>query len=603
MSNSNVFELKWGTPTPVKYNDTRYGRIDIGFRGTYQCTLNDVNLTPETIGVQISQYIQASLLDIIAQTDSGEYETTLRESIEKQLEKRVIKKWNNPSVTINNVKLEEIMLSDEAKALVAAAQAATANETKIVQTDEGAKDGQNKCPKCGSTDIATNINTGKLKCAYCRFEFEPEKVTGLEENISNLHGEILGSGAQDIVADTNDIMTFKCSSCGSEVVIDTSEATHARCHWCRSTLSVNQQIPNGAIPDVVLPFTVKKEDAKAEIEKFVGKRKFFANSKFKQEFTTDNIMGVYFPYMIVDVNAHSNLTGQGEHLVKRYYSGSGDDRKVYYDADLYDVEREFDVTIEGLTVESSADKLNKQASDKTTNVINAIMPFDIENSVKWDANYLKGFTSEKRDTNIEELRPLVDRQAKDIARFAANETLEHYDRGVAWSNESLSVKGQQWKAAYLPVWLYSYQEIKGDKKLLHYVAVNARTKETMGSVPINMGKLILMSILVEILSFFAMINIEFDGNVIFLTLGFIFFFIMYSKYRNQAARHKHELETKKTMDNLRSVDNYVTRRTGLRNSRMTGANNTSVSGQGIGESLLNAIANQTCIGAEDNNKE
>ena len=603
MSNSNVFELKWGTPTPVKYNDSRYGRIDIGFRGTYQCTLNDVNLTPETIGAQISQYIQASLLDIIAQTDSGEYETTLRESIENQLEKRVIKKWNNPSVTINNVKLEEIILSDEAKALVAAAQAATANETKIVQTDEGAKDGQNKCPKCGSTDIATNINTGKLKCAYCRFEFEPEKVTGLEENISNLHGEILGSGAQDIVADTNDIMTFKCSSCGSEVVIDTSEATHARCHWCRSTLSVNQQIPNGAIPDVVLPFTVKKEDAKAEIEKFVGKRKFFANSKFKQEFTTDNIMGVYFPYMIVDVNAHSNLTGQGEHLVKRYYSGSGDDRKVYYDADLYDVEREFDVTIEGLTVESSADKLNKQASDKTTNVINAIMPFDIENSVKWDANYLKGFTSEKRDTNIEELRPLVDRQAKDIARFAANETLEHYDRGVAWSNESLSVKGQQWKAAYLPVWLYSYQEIKGDKKLLHYVAVNARTKETMGSVPINMGKLILMSILVEILSFFAMVNIEFDGNVIFLTLGFIFFFIMYSKYRNQAARHKHELETKKTMDNLRSVDNYVTRRTGLRNSRMTGANNTSVSGQGIGESLLNAIANQTGIGAEDNNKE
>ena len=603
MSNSNVFELKWGTPTPVKYNDTRYGRIDVGFRGTYQCTLNDVNLTPETIGAQISQYIQASLLDIIAQTDSGEYETTLRESIENQLEKRVIKKWNNPSVTINNVKLEEIILSDEAKALVAAAQAATANETKIVQTDEGAKDGQNKCPKCGSTDIATNINTGKLKCAYCRFEFEPEKVTGLEENISNLHGEILGSGAQDIVADTNDIMTFKCSSCGSEVVIDTSEATHARCHWCRSTLSVNQQIPNGAIPDVVLPFTVKKEDAKAEIEKFVGKRKFFANSKFKQEFTTDNIMGVYFPYMIVDVNAHSNLTGQGEHLVKRYYSGSGDDRKVYYDADLYDVEREFDVTIEGLTVESSADKLNKQASDKTTNVINAIMPFDIENSVKWDANYLKGFTSEKRDTNIEELRPLVDRQAKDIARFAANETLEHYDRGVAWSNESLSVKGQQWKAAYLPVWLYSYQEIKGDKKLLHYVAVNARTKETMGSVPINMGKLILMSILVEILSFFAMVNIEFDGNVIFLTLGFIFFFIMYSKYRNQAARHKHELETKKTMDNLRSVDNYITRRTGLRNSRMTGANNTSVSGQGIGESLLNAIANQTGIGAKDNNKE
>lgn len=604
MDNSNVFELKWGTPIPLKYTDTRYGVLDVSPRGICQYTIIDENATSEAIANQIIPNIQAKVMEILAQTEHGEYETTLRNSIDSELEKSIIKSCSNSSVTINKVVLSEIVLSEASQAIVAAAMqqaAESANQPKVVQTDEGAKDGQNKCPKCGSTDIATNINTGRLKCAYCRFEFEPEKVAGLEEDISNLQGEILGSGAQDIVADTNDVMTFKCSSCGSEVVIDTSEAPQARCHWCRSTLSVNQQIPNGAIPDVVLPFTVKKEEAKAEIEKFVGKRKFFANTKFKQEFTTENIMGVYFPYMIVDVNAHSNLTGQGEHLVRRYTKGSDENRKTYYDADLYNVEREFDVVIEGLTVESSADKLDKAASDKTTNVINAIMPFDIENSVKWDANYLKGFTSEKRDTNIEELKPLVENQSKDIARFAANETLEHYDRGVAWSNESLSVKGQQWKAAYLPVWLYSYQEVKGDKKLLHYVAVNARTKETMGSVPINMGKLILISVLIEILSLFAMINIEFEGNVILLSIGFIFFFIMYSKYRNQQARHKHELETKKTMNNLRCVDNYVTRRTGLRNARIEGANNTSVSGQGLGENLLNAIANQTGIGTGVNN--
>lgn len=603
MNNSNVFEFKWGTPTPLKYNDTCYGWIELGIYGTCQCTTTDLGYTLETIQSQYRPYIQAELLQAFANVPNGEYEVTLKEELQKKLD-RSKERLSTTSITFNSITIDGIDLTAESKAIVEAAkQQAASNKQVVVQTDEGAKDGQNKCPKCGSTDIATNINTGRLKCAYCRFEFEPEKVAGLEENISNLTGEILGSGAQDIVADTNDVMTFKCSSCGSEVVIDTSEAPQARCHWCRSTLSVNQQIPNGAIPDVVLPFTVKKEEAKAEIEKFVGKRKFFANTKFKQEFTTENIMGVYFPYMIVDVNAHSNLSGQGEHLVRRYTSGSGDNRETYYDADLYDVEREFDVTIEGLTVESSADKLDKSSSNKTNNVINAIMPFDIENSVKWDANYLKGFTSEKRDTNIEELRPLVDSQAKDIARFAANETLEHYDRGVAWSNETLSVKGQQWKAAYLPVWLYSYQEIKGDKKLLHYVAVNARTKETMGSVPINMGKLFLISLLIEILSFFAMVNIEFDGNIILLSIGFIYFFIMFSKYRNQTARHNHELETKKTMNNLRKVDNYVKRRTGLRRARMEGANNTSVSGQGIGENLLNAIVNQTGIGIGDNSNK
>ena len=447
----------------------------------------------------------------------------------------------------------------------------------IVQTDVGAKDGQNKCPKCGSTDISVNVNNGHLRCNFCRYEFEQEKVVGLETDISQLQGQVIGSGAQDIVADTNEVLTFKCSSCGSEVVIDTSEATQARCHWCRNTLSVNQQIPNGSVPDVVLPFTVKKEDAKAEIEKFVGKRKFFAHPKFTKEFTTSNIMGVYFPYMLVDVNAHSTLSGQGEHEVRKYTRKEGDHTVTYYDAYLYDVEREFDIIIEGLTVESSADKLNHTANDKTTNIINSIMPFDTENAVKWNANYLKGYTSEKRDTNIEQLKPLIDTQSKDIARFAANDTLEEYDRGVAWSTEQLSIKGQQWKAAYLPVWLYSYQQVKGDKKLLHYVAVNARTKETMGSIPINMSKLFGVSCLVELLGILAMLFVDSDYNWAFLLVGFIYFFIMFGRYRNQGARHKHELETKRKISNVRAVDKLVKRKTGLTNSRIQGANNTSIS--------------------------
>ena len=479
-------------------------------------------------------------------------------------------------------------------------------EPKIVQTDIGSKDGQNKCPKCGSTDISINVNNGHLRCNFCRHEFEPEKVVGLETDISQLQGQVIGSGAQDIIADTNEVLTFKCSSCGSEVVIDTSEAIQARCHWCRNTLSVNQQIPNGSVPDVVLPFTVRKEDAKAEIEKFVKKRKFFAHPKFKEEFTTDNIMGVYFPYMVVDVNAHFNFIGQGEHLVRRYTRGNGNNRKLYYDADLYDVEREFDISIEGLTVESSADKLNKTSSDKTTNVINAIMPFDIENAVKWNANYLKGYSSEKRDTNVEQLKQLVNTQSKDIARFAVNETLKEYDRGVAWLKEQLNVKGQQWKAAYLPVWLYSYQQVNKNKKILHYVAVNARTKETMGSVPIHMPKLLGISFIVEILGIFAMLFVDFDYSWIFLFAGFIYFFVMFAKYRNSNARHKHESETKNKMANLRKVDRYVIRRKGLTNSKIVGANNTSVSGQGLGGQLLDQLTNQNPVASmiKDNiNKE
>lgn len=452
---------------------------------------------------------------------------------------------------------------------------------KIIKTDIDAKDGQNKCPKCGATDISLNSKTGKLRCNFCRHQFEPEKLETMEKDISKLEGEVLGSGATDIIADVKDILTFKCSSCGAEVVIDTSSQASARCHWCRNTLSVNQQIPNGAIPDTVLPFKVSKADAKKEIETFVGKRKFYAHPQFRKEFTTDNIMGVYLPYMIVDANTHISLTGQGEHEVNRYTEKIDDRTITYYDADLYDVERDFDLTIEGLTIESSKDKLDTNSSNRTNNIINSIMPFDTENCVKLDANYIKGYTSEKRDTNVDDLKGIVEAQSKDIARFAANETLEDYDRGVRWDNENLKLKGQQWKAAYLPIWLYSYQEEKKDKKLLHYVAVNARTKKTMGSVPIHMPKLLLVSFFVELAGLIAMLFTYSDDNNwpwLFLLSGVVYYLIIYGKYRNSGARHNHEKDTKTNMSNLVKSDKLVRREKRLSDSRMEGANNTRVDG-------------------------
>ncbi|MDR0771630.1 MAG: TFIIB-type zinc ribbon-containing protein [Candidatus Peribacteria bacterium] len=467
-----------------------------------------------------------------------------------------------------------------------------ANEPKIIQTDPDAKDGQNKCPKCGSTDISFNLNNEKLRCNFCRHEFDPERIIpDTEEDIRNLKGEVVGSGAQDIIADTEDVLTFKCSSCGAEVIIDTREAAQARCHWCRNTLSINQQIPNGAIPDMVLPFKLKKEVAKAEIEKFVEDRKFFAHPQFKEEFSTQNVMGVYLPYMVVDINASSKLSGQGEHETRRYTVKVGDDRReTRYDADLYDVKREFDILIDDLTIESSYDKLSDIPSEKTNNIINSIMPFDTENSVKWNANYFRGYSSEKRDVNIEQLKSIVNNQSKDIARHQANATLNQYDRGVKWSSEQLDIKGQKWIAAYLPVWLYSYQEVKNrNNKLLHYVAVNARTKEIMGSVPIHMPKLLGTSAIVEVLGIImAIFTAPFtdDWSWILALAGFVFFAYYYFEYRNTHARHYHEKETKATMENIQKSDIFIRNLTGLSNSKMNGANNTNVSNKSFIESLI-----------------
>ncbi len=467
-------------------------------------------------------------------------------------------------------------------------------EPKIVKTDEGAQDGQSKCPNCGSTDISVNAKTGKLRCNFCRHEFEPEKIESLENDITKLKGDVIGKGAQDIEENTKkqdeNIITLKCTSCGAEVVIDTNSTTQARCHWCRNTLSINEQIPNGAVPDLVLPFNVTKAEAKQQIEQFVGKRKFFAHPKFKEEFTGDNIMGVYFPYMVVDINSHAHFLGKGEQLVRKYSRKEGDSYTTYYDADLYEVERDFDLTIEGLTVESSSDKLEKNAN-KTNNIINTIMPFDTENCVKYNANYLKGYTSERRDTNIDQLKPIVEKQSTDIARFAASNTIGEYDRGVHWELEQLQLKGKQWKTAYLPVWLYSFQQVNRDNtSVLHYVAVNARTKETMGSVPIHMPKLIGVLCMLEIIGFLLMFVFGMFGWL-FQLGGCGYCIFMYLRYRNLNQRHHHETETKRNIINLKKIDNFIKHRKGLTNSKIMGDNTTRICDQAIGENLMNSFTN------------
>jgi len=459
-------------------------------------------------------------------------------------------------------------------------------EIKVIQTNEGAKDGQNKCPKCGATDISLNIGSSMLRCNFCRHEFQPERAVGMDTDVSKLEGKIVGSGAMNIDAGTDDIVTLKCSSCGAEVVIDTNESVGARCHWCRNTLSLAEQVPNGAVPDMVLPFAVIKNDAEAEIDKFVQKRQFYAHPTFKEEFCAENVMGVYLPYMVVDKNTHASFSGQGERLVRKYTVGSGNNQRTVYDADLYDVEREFDLTIEGLTIISSSDKLDK-TSDRTNNIINAIKPFDVENCTKWDANYLKGMASEKRDTNVDDLLRSVDIKAKDIARHCANETLKEYDRGVRWRNEKLDVIGQKWKASYMPVWLYSYQQKLNDgSNLLHYVAVNARNKKTMGSVPVNKARLFLVSLIVQIIGTiaglfltFSLFALDVDEAWLALALlssGFLYYYYIYMKYRNKKARFNHETDTKTSISNVIKKDGFVKQLKRLRNSKMENANNMDV---------------------------
>lgn len=379
---------------------------------------------------------------------------------------------------------------------LAAARAEPEPAPSIETVNESLKDGLNRCPKCGGTDVQLRGSTGNLVCLFCRNEWQEARVEeefGLGEGIDQLDGTVIASGAQRIQADVADVLTFKCEACGAEVVVDTAHALNARCHWCRHTLNVNQQIANGAVPDAVLPFRLTKDEAVEKIRGFASKRRLFAHKRFKAEFVPENVLGVYLPYLVIDARAESEYWGKAEVETRRWTEKQGDKSVTYYAADVYRISRKVAFTVDDLTIEGAAERAALR-NGTTNNIVNSVLPFDTKNAVRWNANYLVGFTSEKRDLDVEDLGPTLEDQLLSIGRSQVEPTLGRFDRGVRWEQEKIDVGGSRWVSMYLPVWLYSYrQESNG---LLHYIAVNARTGETMGSIPVSKPRLLLAALTV-----------------------------------------------------------------------------------------------------------
>jgi len=398
-----------------------------------------------------------------------------------------------------------------------------------------------RCPNCGASDVSTDTGTGKLRCKYCKHEFEnvASNSDDPSKTFENVKGDIVSSGASNIVPGQDVVATLKCPSCGAEVVVNTAEDLSINCHWCRHVLTASHKIPNGAVPDILLPFSIKKTDAQEKIKTWLAQYK--EKCPLVDQLNLDEMQGVYFPYWVVDVKGHMTLEGEAE---KTKEPGV---------ADVYEISREFDIYVDDLTIESSEKRLYQDVTANSNNIINAILPYDTKNAVAWNPSFLRGFSSEKRDTNIDAMKEYVALQSGDIARRKAKESASQYDRGIHWRKEHLSIKGVNWKAAYLPVWLlaFSNSENQNDKRR-YYVAVNARTGEVSGDLPIK---------------------------------GMIF-----GTHSGSKERHYHEKETIAEVREMKETNRFASTRRNVYGAKIAGCNDERAIGSASsGRSEMNAM--------------
>lgn len=349
-----------------------------------------------------------------------------------------------------------------------------------------ARDVVNRCVRCGASDA--HFDGSWITCTFCRYRWNTAVIAhelSLSDGIADLVGTTALPGAEDI--DTHALVTVKCSGCGAEVSINTEHTLSATCHWCRHVLSMSNEVDTGAVPDAILPFHITHEDALHRARAYVNARGTHVDEAFLRDFSTASLHAVYLPYLVVDGRVTVRLDGlgwvdQGKRRISKH--------TYEYFSDEYAVTREADLLVDDLAIEARSTRTRIYSAVSTTNILNAIQPFDTYNAVRFNAHYLSaGTTFEKRDLSVTDALSYASDHFATLARGYLAQTVRGYTAGVRWEAEQVAVKGTRWLTVLLPVWLYAYDERTAQGTLMHYIAVNGRSGETQGSLPMDMAKI------------------------------------------------------------------------------------------------------------------
>lgn len=184
-----------------------------------------------------------------------------------------------------------------------------------------------KCPACGGA-MEFDSGSQKMKCPFCDTEvsieeFEQEQKKNPEETRWEA-----GNGAQWKEDEISGMAVYSCQSCGGEITADkTTGAT--TCPFCGNRVVLKGQFEGELRPDYIIPFKLDKKAAKAAYYKHLEKKSFLPKV-FSFENHIDEIVGVYVPFWLFDVDAQAYMTynaerirtwrqGNKEHTEHEYY--------------------------------------------------------------------------------------------------------------------------------------------------------------------------------------------------------------------------------------------------------------------------------------------
>lgn len=343
-----------------------------------------------------------------------------------------------------------------------------------------------KCLSCGAS-IKFNPSLNKFKCEYCKSEFTLEEINNHKEKVSEL------DKFNSKLSLLEDMTGYHCNNCGAEIV-SLENISSTTCIYCKSNAIIKDRLSGIYKPDSIIPFKYKKEDAiKAFLD--ICKDRLLLPKGFNSSENIHDMEGLYVPFWLYDIENEARLQAIGTKI-----STWMDSKYVYTKTSIFRVKRGAKIHFNSIP--------NDAAIRFDDGIMNAIEPFNYNDLVSFDTNYLAGFLSEKYDVS------------KDNAYLNAKERIEedskNYLKDQMKGYNSINIKKSinniniiDTRYVFLPVFVLN---IKYKDKIYHF-AMNGQTGKLVGEIPVDTKKLILAIFTTLISSFLLLL-------LIFLVLGY-----------------------------------------------------------------------------------
>ena len=327
-----------------------------------------------------------------------------------------------------------------------------------------------KCPCCAGM-LEFDPNVQQMKCPYCDSEFSVQDIMQAQQEMQNMpdSSDMEWETSQDMWSEDeiSGMKVYKCKSCGGEIIAEETVGA-SKCPYCDNPVVMTGQFGGDLKPDLIIPFKLDKNAAKAALLKhFEGKK--FLPKVFKDQHQIDEIKGVYVPVWLFDAKADASIRYKAEK--RKSWSDNDFD---YVKHDYYSVQRSGKMEFENVPVDGS--------SKMDDTLMESLEPFNVKQAVPFQTAFMAGYLADKYDVGAEQSIGRANERIRHSVEQAFRDTVRDYTV-VETEHTVIHLKNAKAKYAMYPVWLLN---ISWNGKIYPF-AMNGQTGKFVGNLPADKG--------------------------------------------------------------------------------------------------------------------